>query len=137
MDQNQLKELVGREAVKFIEGGMIVGLGTGSTVKYMIDALGERVKNEGLSIVGVATSDRSAKQAESLGIEVKQLDDVDHIDLTIDGADESVMISKALRVAVRLTFGKRSLPLIQRRTFGLLTKARWFTLWASFHCHLK
>ncbi|KRM57110.1 ribose-5-phosphate isomerase RpiA [Secundilactobacillus malefermentans] len=88
MDQNQLKELVGKEAVKFVEDGMILGLGTGSTVKYMVDALGERVKNEHLSIVGVATSDRTAKQAESLGIEIKQLDEVDHLDLTIDGADE-------------------------------------------------
>lgn len=88
MDQNALKALVGQEAVKYVEDGMILGIGTGSTVRYMIDALGERVAKEGLNIVGVATSDRSAKQAESLGITIKQLDDVDHLDLTIDGADE-------------------------------------------------
>ncbi|HIW71083.1 MAG TPA: ribose-5-phosphate isomerase RpiA [Candidatus Levilactobacillus faecigallinarum] len=88
MDQNALKALVGQAAVKYVEDGMILGIGTGSTVRYMIDALGERVAKEGLSIVGVATSDRSAKQAESLGITIKQLDDVDHLDLTIDGADE-------------------------------------------------
>ncbi|MCH4124113.1 MAG: ribose-5-phosphate isomerase RpiA [Levilactobacillus sp.] len=88
MDQNALKALVGQEAVKYVQDGMILGIGTGSTVRYMIDALGERVKNEGLNIVGVATSDRSAKQAESLGITIKQLDEVDHLDLTIDGADE-------------------------------------------------
>ncbi|KRL95321.1 ribose-5-phosphate isomerase RpiA [Levilactobacillus hammesii] len=88
MDQNALKALVGQEAVKYVEDGMILGIGTGSTVRYMIDALGKRVKEEGLSIVGVATSDRSAEQAESLGITIKQLDEVDHLDLTIDGADE-------------------------------------------------
>ena len=55
MDQNELKSLVGRAAVEYIKDGMIVGLGTGSTVRYMVDALGERVKNEG-SIVGVTTS---------------------------------------------------------------------------------
>ncbi|MCH5464872.1 ribose-5-phosphate isomerase RpiA [Levilactobacillus tujiorum] len=88
MDQNALKALVGQEAVKYVEDGMILGIGTGSTVRYMIDALGKRVKEEDLSIVGVATSDRSAKQAESLGITIKQLDEVDHLDLTIDGADE-------------------------------------------------
>ncbi|MDT6980022.1 ribose-5-phosphate isomerase RpiA [Levilactobacillus zymae] len=88
MDQNALKALVGQEAVKYVEDGMILGIGTGSTVKYMIDALGERVAKEGLHIIGVATSDRSAKQAESLGITIKQLDEVDHLDLTIDGADE-------------------------------------------------
>lgn len=88
MDQNELKELVGKEAVKFIKDGMVVGLGTGSTVKFMVDALGDRVKNEGISIIGVPTSDRTADQARSLGITVKSVDEVDHIDLTIDGADE-------------------------------------------------
>lgn len=88
MDQNELKSLVGRAAVEYIKDGMIVGLGTGSTVRYMVDALGERVKNEGLSIVGVTTSNRTTKQAQSLGITIKDIDEVDHIDLTIDGADE-------------------------------------------------
>ncbi|HJF54072.1 MAG TPA: ribose-5-phosphate isomerase RpiA [Limosilactobacillus coleohominis] len=88
MDQNELKAQVGKEAVKYIQDGMIVGLGTGSTVRYMVDALGERVKNEGLKIIGVTTSNRTTKQAESLGITIKDIDDVDHIDLCIDGADE-------------------------------------------------
>ena len=88
MDQNELKAQVGKEAVKYIQDGMIVGLGTGSTVRYMVDALGERGKNEGLKIVGVTTSNRTTKQAESLGITIKDIDDVDHIDLCIDGADE-------------------------------------------------
>lgn len=88
MDQNELKAQVGKEAVKYIQDGIIVGLGTGSTVRYMVDALGERVKNEGLKIVGVTTSNRTTKQAESLGITIKDIDDVDHIDLCIDGADE-------------------------------------------------
>ncbi len=88
MDQNELKAQVGKEAVKYIQDGMIVGLGTGSTVRYMVDALGERVKNEDLKIVGVTTSNRTTKQAESLGITIKDIDDVDHIDLCIDGADE-------------------------------------------------
>lgn len=88
MDQNELKALVGKEAVKYVEDGMIVGLGTGSTVRFMVDALGERVKNEGLKIVGVTTSRRTTKQATELGIVIKDIDEVDHVDLTIDGADE-------------------------------------------------
>lgn len=88
MDQNELKAQVGAEAVKYIKDGMIVGLGTGSTVRYMVDALGKRVKEEGLNIVGVTTSNRTTKQAESLGITIKDIDEVDHIDLCIDGADE-------------------------------------------------
>lgn len=88
MDQNELKAQVGAEAVKYIQDGMIVGLGTGSTVRYMVDALGKRVHDEGLNIVGVTTSTRTTKQAESLGITIKDIDDVDHIDLCIDGADQ-------------------------------------------------
>ena len=87
-EQNKLKALVGQEAVKYVQDGMIVGLGTGSTVRYMVDALGKRVNEEHLNIVGVTTSTRTTKQAESLGITIKDLDEVDHIDLVIDGADE-------------------------------------------------
>ena len=88
MDQNELKALVGQEAVKFIEDGMIVGLGTGSTVRYMVYALGKRVQEEGLNVIGVTTSNRTTAQAQSLGITIKDIDEVDHIDLCIDGADE-------------------------------------------------
>ena len=88
MDQNELKALVGQAAVKFIEDGMIVGLGTGSTVRYMVDALGKRVQEEGLNVIGVTTSNRTTAQAQSLGITIKDIDEVDHIDLCIDGADE-------------------------------------------------
>ena len=88
MNPDELKQLVGTKAVEWIKDGMIVGLGTGSTVKYMVDALGKRVNEEGLNIVGVTTSIRTAEQAKSLGIVIKDIDEVDHIDLTIDGADE-------------------------------------------------
>ena len=88
MDQNQLKKLVGEKSVEWIKDGMIVGLGTGSTVKFMVDALGKRVQEEGLNIIGVTTSNRTAEQARSLNIPLKSVDEVDHIDLTIDGADE-------------------------------------------------
>ena len=60
MNQDELKQLVGTKAVEWIKDGMIVGLGTGSTVKYMVDALGKRVNEEGLDIVGVTTSIRTS-----------------------------------------------------------------------------
>ncbi|HEY0418430.1 MAG TPA: ribose-5-phosphate isomerase RpiA, partial [Acetobacteraceae bacterium] len=87
MDQTTLKHEAAERAVTYITDGMIVGLGTGSTSQLMIAALGVRVA-AGLRIRGVATSEHSAEQARSLGIEVLQLDDVKRIDLTIDGADE-------------------------------------------------
>ncbi|KRN88450.1 ribose-5-phosphate isomerase RpiA [Ligilactobacillus ceti] len=88
MDQNELKKLVGEKSAEWVEDGMIVGLGTGSTVKFMVDAVGRRVQEEGLKITGVTTSIRTAEQATALGIPLKSVDEVDHIDLTIDGADE-------------------------------------------------
>src|SRR5690606_34369260 len=88
MKQDELKKLVGEKSVEWIKDGMTVGLGTGSTVKFMVDALGRRVKSEGLNITAVTTSKATAKQAADLGITLKSVDAVDHIDLTIDGADE-------------------------------------------------
>lgn len=82
------KELVGLEAAKYVKDGMIVGLGTGSTAYYMIKEVGRRVNEEGLNIVGVTTSSGTKKLAEELNIPLKDIDEVDHVDLTIDGADE-------------------------------------------------
>lgn len=82
------KELVGRQAAYLVKDHMTVGLGTGSTAWYFIDELGKRVQKEGLSLRAVSSSIRSAQQAEQLGIEVLEIDEVEAIDLTIDGVDE-------------------------------------------------
>ncbi|WP_228470285.1 ribose 5-phosphate isomerase A [Listeria welshimeri] len=66
---------------------MVVGLGTGSTVYYTIEKLGEMVR-DGLNITGIATSEETAIQAKKLGIPLKSLNDVKQIHVTIDGADE-------------------------------------------------
>ena len=86
--QDALKQAAGIEAAKLIDNGMIAGLGTGSTVKFLVDELGRRVKEEGLDFTGVTTSRRTQEQAEGYGIRIVDIDDVDHIDITIDGADE-------------------------------------------------
>ena len=86
--QDALKKAAGIEAAKLIQSGMIAGLGTGSTVRFLVDELGRRVKEEGLEFTGVTTSRRTQEQAEGYGIKIVDIDDVDHIDVTIDGADE-------------------------------------------------
>lgn len=83
-----LKQMVGIEAAKYVKDGMIVGLGTGSTAYYLVEEIGRRIKEEGLNIIGVTTSRATEKQALALGIPLKSIDDVSHVDLTIDGADE-------------------------------------------------
>jgi len=75
-------------AVGFVENGMVVGLGTGSTAYWAIEKIGERVKLEGLQIKAIATSKRSAEQARGLNIPIFSFAEIDQVDLTIDGADE-------------------------------------------------
>ena len=89
MDQNenQLKMAAAKSAVGLVKDGMIVGLGTGSTAAFAVDHLGERVK-QGLRIVGIPTSERTAAQARVLGIPLSSLAEKPSVDITIDGADE-------------------------------------------------
>ncbi|MBC2175673.1 ribose-5-phosphate isomerase RpiA [Listeria booriae] len=81
------KQIAGEKACEFIEDGMVVGLGTGSTAYYMIQKLGDRVA-EGLQVTGVVTSKATEKLAKERNIPLMDLNDVGEIDLTIDGADE-------------------------------------------------
>lgn len=83
-----LKEQVGIKAAEFVKDSMIVGLGTGSTAYYFVAELGRRIKEEGLQITAVTTSSVTYEQAEGLGIPLKAIDDVEVVDLTVDGADE-------------------------------------------------
>ncbi|MGT2771459.1 ribose-5-phosphate isomerase RpiA [Streptococcus marimammalium] len=83
-----LKQLVGIKAAEFVSDGMIVGLGTGSTAAFFVEELGRRVKEENLDIVGVTTSHDTTIQAKALGIPLKSIDEVTHVDVTVDGADE-------------------------------------------------
>lgn len=77
-----------RRAVEYIEDGMRVGLGTGSTAAWMVRCLGQRVREEGLRIMGVPTSHRTADLARKEGIAVASLEQAKWLDMTIDGADE-------------------------------------------------
>lgn len=82
------KRAAALKALDLIDNGMIVGLGTGSTAAHFVKALGEKVKN-GLRVTGVATSAAAEALALEAGIALAALDDVPHVDLTVDGADEA------------------------------------------------
>jgi len=77
-----------KRAVEFVEDGMRVGLGTGSTAAWMVRCLAERVTDEGIRVQAVPTSARTADLARSLNLPVTGLDQARWLDLTIDGADE-------------------------------------------------
>ena len=85
---DRAKYACARRAADFVESGMKVGLGTGSTAAFLVKALGEMVRDEGLLFEAVPTSTRTAELARAEGIVVKTLDEVGLLDLTIDGADE-------------------------------------------------
>ncbi|MFH0860597.1 MAG: ribose-5-phosphate isomerase RpiA [Candidatus Altiarchaeota archaeon] len=81
------KKTAATAALKYVEDGMTVGLGTGSTAECFIEALAKEVK-KGLSVLGIPTSERTKKLAKSLGIPTAELNDKNILDLCVDGADE-------------------------------------------------
>lgn len=85
---DELKKAAGIRAADMIKDGMTVGLGTGSTAAHMVNRLAERIKTEGLNVVGVSTSWSTTLQCRSLGIPLKEMGEVSHLDMVIDGADE-------------------------------------------------
>ncbi|GGG64160.1 ribose-5-phosphate isomerase A [Salipiger pallidus] len=85
---DKAKFVAARRAAEFVEDGMRVGLGTGSTAAWLVRCLGERVREEGIRFRGVPTSTRTAELAREVGIEVVSLEEAGWLDLTIDGADE-------------------------------------------------
>ena len=87
--QNELKQRAAIQAVDLIESGMVLGLGTGSTAKFAVERIAERIQAGDLqNIIGIPSSDRTEKLARRLNIPLTDLETHPEIDLTIDGADE-------------------------------------------------
>ena len=87
MNQESSKKNAAKEAIKFVEHGMTVGLGTGSTASIAVDLLGNKL-SEKFQIIGMPTSIETRRQAEKWGMDLIGIDDMDSIDIAIDGADE-------------------------------------------------
>ncbi len=82
-----LKKMAGEKAAEYVQNGMALGLGTGSTVRYFVERLGELV-GEGLDVVGVPTSKRTEDLARQVGVPLTTLQETPALDLAVDGADE-------------------------------------------------
>lgn len=87
MDARQMKIEAAAEALKHVENGMRLGIGTGSTAEEFVRLLAEKVA-DGLAVRGVPTSERTARLCLELGVPLNSLDELPELDLTIDGADE-------------------------------------------------
>ncbi len=87
--QDELKQKAANHAAEFVESGMVVGLGSGSTSNFAVQRIAERIKSGELKdIVAIPSSARTAKLATELGIPLVGFDEKQQIDITIDGADE-------------------------------------------------
>jgi len=106
---DQLKRQAAARALEFVRDGMKLGLGTGSTAKHFVELLGERVAG-GLDVIGVPTSEVTRADALRCGIRLTTLDEVDRLDLTVDGADEIDPRSISSRAAAARCCGRRSWP---------------------------
>lgn len=84
---DELKRQAAARALDYVRDGMKLGLGTGSTAKHFVELLGERVRS-GLNVTGVPTSEATRADALRCDIPLTTLDDIDRLDLTVDGADE-------------------------------------------------
>ena len=82
------KRAAAARALELVDDGMTLGLGTGSTAGWFVRLLSERIRSPGLDVVGVATSSATVWLAEELGVPLRRPDEVERIDLTVDGADE-------------------------------------------------
>ncbi|KXA47145.1 ribose 5-phosphate isomerase A [Staphylococcus simulans] len=87
MDVRALKLQTVKDAVSEIKDGMVVGIGTGSTIELLLPHIA-KLLDDGATITGVCTSNKTALLAKELGITIVNVNDVDHIDVAIDGADE-------------------------------------------------
>lgn len=87
MSMDELKRQAAARALDFVQNGMKLGLGTGSTAKHFVELLGARVR-DGLDVIGVPTSEATRSDAIRCGIRLTTLDEIDRLDLTVDGADE-------------------------------------------------
>lgn len=86
--QNEWKKAAAESAAQLVQDGMVVGLGTGSTAVFFVEALARRLSNEPLRIAGIPTSERTAALARELKIPLTTFVEHSRIDLTVDGADE-------------------------------------------------
>ena len=87
MSMDELKRQAATRALEFVQDGMKLGLGTGSTAKHFVELLGALVR-DGLDVIGVPTSEATRADAIRCGIPLTTLDEIDRLDLTVDGADE-------------------------------------------------
>ncbi|WP_026833333.1 ribose-5-phosphate isomerase RpiA [Exiguobacterium undae] len=120
----QEKNMLAEAAIKQVKNGMILGLGTGSTTRSFIDALGEWVKAGG-EVQGVATSNETVEQAKRLNIPLLSLEEATHIDLVIDGIDQIDPRFRVLKGGGGALFREKVVALMSREILYLADASKF------------
>lgn len=120
----QEKKMLAEAAIKQVKNGMILGLGTGSTTRSFIDALGEWVKAGG-EVQGVATSNETVEQAKRLNIPLLSLEETTHIDLVIDGIDQIDPRFRVLKGGGGALFREKVVALMSREILYLADASKF------------
>ncbi len=126
------KKIAGYKAAEYIEDGMTLGLGTGSTAFYLVERVGQLVK-QGMKLEAVATSAATEKQARELNIPLRSIDEVDHIDLAIDGVDEIDGAFNAIKGGGGALFREKIVATLADRVIWIMDESKLVDSIGNFH----
>ena len=125
------KRAASARAVEFVQPGMRVGLGTGSTARHFIELLGVRVR-DGLSVVAVPTSEATRAHAAHLGIPLSTLDETPELDLTVDGADEIAPDLTAIKGGGGALLWEKIVAAASARMIVIADETKWVPVLGHF-----
>lgn len=125
------KKLAGEKAIEYVKDGMLLGLGTGSTVYWSILKLGELVK-KGLEVKGVPTSKNTEKLAIELGIPLVSLSSINQLDLTIDGSDEANTTFELIKGGGGALLREKMVASISKRLIIVIDETKYVTNLGQF-----
>ena len=136
MDAEAQKRAAAARALEIVQGGMRLGLGTGSTAKHFVDLLGERVR-AGLDVVAVPTSETTGAQAAQAGISLTTLDETPELDLTVDGADEIAPDLTLIKGGGGALLREKIVAAASARMVVIADNQNGYRCSAIFRCRLK
>ena len=131
------KFVAAKRACDFVEDGMKIGLGTGSTAAWLVRCLGEMVREDGLRITGVPTSTRTADLASQVGIKVVTLEKARWLDVTIDGADEFDAELNLIKGGGGALLHEKIVATASDKMVVIADPSKRVAIWGRFRCRSK
>ena len=126
------KKIAGEKAAEYVKDGMTLGLGTGSTAFHAVNAVGELVK-KGMKLQAVPTSKATEAQARELGIPLLTIDEVEHIDLAIDGVDEIDPAFNAIKGGGGALYREKVVATLAKEVIWIMDDSKLVEKIGAFH----